>query len=43
MPLAKAVLFGLEEIAVVRFPQNPEPDWRLSKTPDRSVETLWSK
>jgi hypothetical protein len=40
--LAKAVLFDLPEIAVVRFPRNPEPDWRLPKTPGRPIESLWS-
>ena len=41
--LAKAVLFDLKEIAVVRFPQNPKPDWRLPKPPGGEVEALWSK
>jgi hypothetical protein len=41
--LAKAVLLGLPEIAVVRFVRNPEPDWRLPKKPGCPAETLWSK
>jgi hypothetical protein len=41
--LAKAVMLDLPEIAVVRFSQNPVPDWRLPKSPDRPVETLWSR